>query len=145
VIAIIVVPRVALADQREWYGLQPMASDAAAFALGGTAVDQQSLWSGVAAVFLYALGSPSIHAAHGNVGRALASVGLRIGVPFVGAMIGSANGVTGSGGNKAFNGFKIGGLFGVVVASVLDYTVLSYATSDSHPAALTLSFGGSFR
>ena len=68
------------------YGLQILAVDAAVVA-GSIAAE-----SGEVLVGGYLLGGPLVHAANGNGGRVLASVGLRIALPLGGGLVGAAIG-----------------------------------------------------
>ena len=84
-----------------WYGSQTLAEDGAAAALTSVAMVRlltddnyvtrhfegpsvTGLWIGTA---VFALGTPIVHAAHGHVGRAFGSLGLRIGLPLVFAIL----------------------------------------------------------
>lgn len=88
-------------------------------------------WSEVA---VYALGAPAIHLAHGNGRNALASLGLRVGVPIASAfawlLIGGA--ACGESDNEivpcpvAFAG--LGFAAGIVAAPIVDGTVVGRET-----------------
>src|SRR5689334_1053511 len=80
------------ATKQEWYGWQILASDAATLATTGLLLGtlknedygQFNFYAG------YLVAAPTIHLAHGNVGTALGSFGLRAGLPLVGAFAGCA-------------------------------------------------------
>lgn len=78
---------------KRWYGWQTLSLDAAALGLGvvsfaahdgeGTA----SALLGSGALSTYAFGAPAVHLLRGNEGKALTSLGLRVGVPLLAAGI----------------------------------------------------------
>jgi hypothetical protein len=115
---------------RRWYGWQTLLVDAAAFGIATTTdinVDYLSQPTGVAVVGLYTLGGPGVHLAHGNVGRAIGSFALRLGLPAAGWVIGSA------GGNDV--GSAITGVLlaasGYLAAVAIDASVLSWDIRDA--------------
>lgn len=69
--------------ERSWYGWQILLADAASFACVGV-TEQEACLLG------FALSGPVVHTLHGRPGRGLASLGLRVGLPLIGALIGSA-------------------------------------------------------
>lgn len=72
---------------------------------------------------LYPLVSSIVHVAHGNPGRAAASLVLHIAAPILGALVGSRLNPSCSGGNSDFciaNGLGAGIVGGVIVAAVID-------------------------
>jgi hypothetical protein len=83
-----------------WYGWQTLASDAASIGLirTGFAVGDRSAGSDgsltATSGFIglgtagYLGGAPTVHAFHHNPGRSIASVGLRLGLPLVSAIVG---------------------------------------------------------
>jgi energy-converting hydrogenase Eha subunit A len=87
-----------------------------------------------AAIGLYAVGGPTVHAVHGNSLRAGASVALRLGLPIIGAIVlGAADNCeqTEYEKGKDINHCTIptpviGAGAGAILAMVLDDTVLSY-------------------
>lgn len=64
------------------YRWQLLVTDIASLGLGMATQDGRLMSS------TYVLGAPIVHAAHGNGGRALVSVGLRMGLPVLGALAG---------------------------------------------------------
>lgn len=84
------------------------------------AVDLSSLalaypTQGISAVGLI-IGSPIVHAVHGNWGRAIGSLVLRAGLPVAGGFIGGAGG-------GGWEGLGMGVVLGGVVALVIDYNM----------------------
>jgi hypothetical protein len=71
------------AGARTWYGWQIMLADAASFLCVG-ATEQEACLAG------FALSGPVVHTLHGNPGRGIVSLGLRVGLPIIGGLIGSA-------------------------------------------------------
>jgi hypothetical protein len=79
----------------------------------------------------YSLVPPLIHLAHGHPGKALGSLGLRVGLPAGGGWIGFLIGLVAGGGGLGglFAGvvaFTIGAIGGGVAAQVVDAAVLAY-------------------
>jgi hypothetical protein len=105
--------------------------------LGGVADDYNTtlfVFSGLT----FALGGPTIHAAHGRWGVAVGSLGLRILGPFLGAIVGAQADIrtsTDAAGGEASHdkwgpaGAAIGGL----VASAIDGALIAYDTRPSSP------------
>lgn len=121
---------------REWYGYLTLSSDAAA--VGVLAIGQTSRVSSYrentawVSLFIYGLGAPTIHWAHGNVGTGFASVGLRVGGPIVLGFAGCA--VDGSKGEfGCLGGFALGLLLGTVSAVIVDATALAYKEVELPP------------
>lgn len=102
-----------------WYGWQVLLCDLAAEGFGVAAVLSRSAILLVPSGALHALGGPIVHWSHGNAGRGFASLGLRLGLPLVGALIGAA----------ANNGSSapaiVGGAAGSVVSIALDIAWLA--------------------
>lgn len=72
--------------QREYYGWQVIAADVASLLVGLAMPDGGH--GAIIGVTGYALGGPVIHALHGNNGTAVASLGLRLGLPLAGGLMG---------------------------------------------------------
>ena len=71
------------------YGWQTLAFDGAALAMGLVETTSSSLhFLGPVAVATYVAGGPGVHLHHGHIDRAAGSLGLRVGMPVVGAFIG---------------------------------------------------------
>lgn len=125
--------------ERRWYGWETLTMDAvsiAAMPVAGVGVGG------------YLLGAPIIHAAHDRWGIAAASLGLRVGLPIVGAMAGVKlencpkagqydEGMCGLGG--ALLGMGVG----MLTAIIIDAAVLSYERVPATSANATS--GGSAR
>ena len=124
--------------RRHWYGWQTLLVDAATVALAATVgtVDSgdRQVENVIAGMVLvpYALGGPVVHAAHGQWGRAGASLGLRLGAPTVGALggylVGSASCARPDTSDVpcAAVGAGLGLLAGGAAAIILDAAVLAY-------------------
>ncbi len=117
-----------------WY--QTLGADSVALVFMVAAVSNNGEPTLTLGLGTYLLGAPIIHAAHGRPGRALASVTMRVGLPFVGAMIGAALEPKPNcgpnvdyyecGDDEGPSGEVIlGALLGVVGASVIDATVMA--------------------
>ena len=157
--------------EREWYGWQGLILDAAAIGIfvGGWAADDGNIVG--AGWFTYVLGAPITHWAHGNIGKGFADMGLRIGVPVAGFLVGGLFGFgAGEGGSGAFRNFGahsngpvvgavVGGALGTVAMSALDALVFGYTkarpveraswltwepTLDLRPGRGTAGIGGTF-
>jgi hypothetical protein len=92
-----------------------------------------------AVVFLagYSLGGPTVHWAHGNVGTGFASLGLRVGLPLTGALLGAAAADCGSGGGGEFCGLgevAVGLLLGMGAAIAIDSAVLAREPVEPEPS-----------
>jgi hypothetical protein len=74
--------------ERSWYGWQTLLSDAVSVGLMVSAANGHADERGSVGAFGYALGGPIIHLAHGHAGKAGGSLGLRLGAPVVGVLIG---------------------------------------------------------
>ncbi|MBK8997605.1 MAG: hypothetical protein IPM35_17895 [Myxococcales bacterium] len=73
----------------------------------------------------YLLGPPIVHAAHGHAGKPFASLGLRVGMPIGGAVIGCAAEGDSSGDFGCLAGAASGFALGIVGAIILDATVIA--------------------
>jgi hypothetical protein len=126
-----------------WYGYQTLALDAASVALiyGGANSGGSSGGTALAAlgVMLWVAGGPAVHGLHHQPGRSLASVGLRLGGPLAGALIGVGIGAAvphpSEGTNTAMLpptlvGGLVGFLLGAIGGAVVDDLALAY---DTHP------------
>ncbi len=97
----------------------------------------------------YALGAPIVHWAHGNVGRGFASLGLRLGAPFAGGVVGAAvachssgsdHDVSGLGdGYRCASGIALGSLLGLGAGLVIDHGVLPSTKTVAEPKAVSWS------
>ena len=112
-----------------WYGWQIIPIDATALgviavelALGEDAVPAL----GLIALGAYAVGGPIVHLVHDRPMAALGSFGLRVGMPAVGALLGSAG--ENCKDDKCTGGWPtvLGGLVGALTAMSLDVTLLAH-------------------
>ena len=103
-----------------WYGGTVLMFDGAmiATAVGCAALTQSEGCQ--LPVYGYLLGGPIIHGRHHGWGRALASVGLRLGLPLAGLLLGLSTGS--SDGWPAFGAGAVGAGVGVVAAIAVDAT-----------------------
>jgi hypothetical protein len=130
-------------SSERWYGWQTLSLDViptGIFVAGlATAEDDTTFWLAGSAVF--AVGGPAVHLVHERPLVALASLGLRTGLPALGVAIGMAftdnspppdmPGVEHQP-DEGIQPFLIGGLTGVATASFLDAAFLAYDTSSEH-------------
>ncbi len=139
--------------EREWYGWQILLVDGASF-VGLLAAEGQRA-TGVAdlTVATYFLGGSVVHWAHGSATKGFGSLGLRVGIPLGGAVLGAVIGTAAYGSSNVVCGFPlcspavafgaVGLLLGVVAAPIVDVAVLAYdeqppARSDAHSASSRL-------
>jgi hypothetical protein len=118
------LPAAPAVTESEWYGWQILLADGATF--GMAAVTEQGEialgWIGTGAV---------VHAAHGNYGRSVASVGLRVGLPLLGASAGAASASGCTGDFCGLGDVLVGGLVGMGAAEVIDLVM----ANDEHDIA----------
>jgi hypothetical protein len=114
---------------RRWYGWQTLAFDGAA--IGALALATAAHSEALAAVGLlsYALASPAVHVGHHRPLIALASVGLRIGMPAAGAIITTADDCSGE--LCRLEALAAGMLVGAAGAIAIDAGVLSWDRLES--------------
>jgi hypothetical protein len=122
-------PRVVEARRRShWYGWQTLATDGVTVTLlaSGIAAQRGALVAFGAATF--ALGGPIVHLAHGRGDAAAASLGIRVGVPFVGAFVGAVIEDCRHSDNEGcpLEGAAIGLLAGTGAAMILDTVFLAH-------------------
>ena len=121
-----------------WYGWQTLVSDGISFVAMPTLAASASKTDGASASFTalavggYFLAPPIVHFAHGRAGAGLGSLGLRVAMPFLGAVVGGEAMRKGSCHELCgFNdGTLLGGALGVIGAVAIDATVLSYEQVD---------------
>lgn len=121
---------------RDWYGWQLLINDFVALgALGGAAAAGVKGKTAIAVIvpvaIVYDLGGPTIHWLHQRKAIAGASLGVRIGVPFVGVMAGAA--IAGCGSDESSSatscrsrGAGYGALFGFAAATAIDAAFLAW-------------------
>jgi hypothetical protein len=115
-----------------WYGWQTLLLDvtSAGIGLGGGAAGSSAL--GAIGGVGYVFAPPILHAFHGRPWMTLLDLGMRLGLPIIGAVIGNAT--CGSSSSSSDSGFGcvgplVGGFFvGIGVAVVLDAAALSWET-----------------
>src|SRR3954471_21879997 len=128
-----------------WYGYQTASADATAGALTALSFQTNSGAASWAAIGVYLLGAPLVHAPHQPPLAALESLGLRIGVPLLAAAVGAA---TADCTNRVVNdencefGPSIVGLrVGIVVAAIIDSAAIAWDPPSSpgpyRPAPVT--------
>lgn len=125
------------ATETSWYGWQTLAVDGGSIAMGlalGSAGHGGA--GGVLALGGYVFGGPIVHAAHGHTDAVLGDLGLRLGAPLLGSIVGYGVGVAtfqGCGPSSSFlcgrdwagiGGAVYGGLGGAVTAVILDAALL---------------------
>jgi len=123
---------------RRWYGWQTFSTDGAAGALflGAIAADHNTTLFGFSAL-TFGFGAPAIHVAHGNWELSLASVGMRVFLPFAGALLGSTGDVrtvSDSGSSESSNKWTlVGAGIGGLVAATTDGLLFAYDTRVPKP------------
>jgi hypothetical protein len=120
--------------QRRWYGWQTLISDG--LAIGTVAYAIASADDGeegdsdahlfIAGELTYFLGPPTIHWAHGHVGKGFGSLAIRLGSAVV-AIIGAIQdmSVLGDGDSDPPNGLMVAGALGMIAAIPLDAAVIA--------------------
>jgi hypothetical protein len=151
------------------YGHQTLISDGIAALLIASAFTRDDPYSGlmlvVAGADIYALGGPIVHFANRQVGNGFKSLGLRVGLPYLGAMAGNligpkdqlvCDGGDGCGSSKSSAiGIVVGAGLGAIAAVAIDARFLakkrvtelapSFAPTASYsPAGWSVGLAGSF-
>lgn len=123
-------------EASHWYGWEILIIDASAITLFSmVAFDPDNrepwFWAGATTGWL---GGPIVHAAHGNWGRATGSLGMRIGAPFLGTLIGASMQECSHscGPNEALLGYAIG----AVAAATIDIAVFAHESEEPAPSAV---------
>lgn len=144
-LVILVLPaRVALADTDNGqdeepqlgYGRYTLITDLGSLGIasGGALFPQRAEWFLGAGLTTFALGGPIVHCVHGQYTRSVASLGVRIGLPIAGLLLGDGIQQLTSGGDphpwEAWDGppspwWMVGTLGGFVAASIVDSTILA--------------------
>jgi hypothetical protein len=123
--------------RNNWYGWQVLLADGSWLVLG-PALGSSNKTAEIGATISvggYLLGGPIVHAAHGNPGAALGSLGLRLALPLGGGLLGGTLGYAVFNGSKSqidygglygfYFGFLVGGAVGMITAVVCDVAALS--------------------
>lgn len=129
------------ADDSEWYGYQTLLSDGLAIGIlvGTGKTDHNDL--ALAGLAVYVAGAPIVHLAKGSASRAAKSLGLRVGLPLAGGVVGLA---LGGDGLEALGGAAMGTLLGVISAIAADAIWVANGPDPDDARPRMLSFGGSF-
>ena len=122
-------------EETTWYGWQTLIADGTSLlVLPIVAGVTQSPTLGAVAFGGYVLAPPFIHGAHGRWGIFAASLGLRVGMPVLGGLLGAAAEGGDCGGDICVPvGAAIGVAIGVLGAVALDASLLSYETDEPDP------------
>ncbi|MGH7435363.1 MAG: hypothetical protein ACRENE_06790 [Polyangiaceae bacterium] len=123
--------------QRTWYGWQTLLVDGASFLIlfAGTGLAGQTETRGegqaLAGLFLvgYLGGGPTVHWAHGHVGRGFGSLGLRVGLPMGGALLGLLAAASSPASNNGLTGIAdigLGFVLGIIAAPIVDAAWLAF-------------------
>ncbi len=109
-------PAVKVPTATEWYGWQIAAADAAAFGMAAATEHGEIAlaWIGTGA---------AVHAAHHNYGRSFLSVGMRVGLPILGASLGEASAKGCQGELCDLGPMLLGGLVGMGAAELIDLAI----------------------
>lgn len=123
------LPSEAPRESTRWYGWQTLLTDGAAltFLFAVATADRASTEEAfvAASVGTYLLGGPIVHAGHGNWGRAVGSLGLRVGAPMLGAGVGSALEDCSGGDFCGLAGAVFGGAVGLLAAVTIDSAAIA--------------------
>jgi hypothetical protein len=121
-------------QETSWYGWQTLIADGTSvLVLPIVAGVSQSPTLGGIALGGYFLAPPFIHGAHGRWGMFAASLGLRVGMPIVGGLLGAAAQGDCSGELCIPVGAAIGVAIGALGAVALDASLLAYETVEPDP------------
>ncbi|EYF03516.1 hypothetical protein [Chondromyces apiculatus] len=120
--------------EEQWYGWQNLIGLGAAYSLVGVglALDEDTEWIAAVGLGVYALSGPIIHLAHQRPTEGGMSLGLNVGLPLGGALlgvgiacgVGTCRGLRGP--LKAAETAIILGAVGMLTANVIDVAVLSF-------------------
>lgn len=124
-------PREPPLSRRTWYGWQSITADglATAMIMGGSG------WT-LAGIGTYVLGGPIIHLTHGHVLRSVGSLGLRIGAPLMGVVVGCSASARSE--SSCDIGALVGSLVGLAAASAVDAS-FAYDAEPHRPMPATAS------
>lgn len=116
--------------QREYYGWQVLGADMASLLVGLAITDSGT--GALTGMTGYALGGPIIHATHRNYGTAVASLGLRLGLPMAGGLMGrGVYSIEHEGEDWDVLAYMAAGVvLGAITAAMLDWAILGW--TDKH-------------
>jgi hypothetical protein len=80
----------------KWYGAQTLAFDGASLAILALGISEQEEFPAGLGAIGFLIATPIVHAAHRKGGRAWGSLGLRVALPSVGAIVSSENPLVGT-------------------------------------------------
>jgi hypothetical protein len=128
---------------RTWYGWQILAVDGGSLALILAGAGSQSTQFITDLGLLgYVAGGPTVHWAHGNVGKGFGSLGLRLGLPLGGLLLGvaMAGGSCGTGNScdNAILDIVLGFGIGFIAAPIIDVAALAYDDAPPKTPSATL-------
>ena len=119
------------------YGWQIVLADVGGLVVAGVV---GAAGGGGASVAPYFLASPIVHGVHGNSGKAIGSLGLHLGLPIVGMLVG-----VGVGGHNCdsdacgLGGLVLGMMGGMVAATVVDAAWLAHTTVEVDSSQVSLA------
>lgn len=126
--------------KRRWYGYQTMLADWPALALVIAGVESEQTAATVAGASLWVVGGPLIHVAHGNLGRGLLSLSLRVGGPALGAVSLGWSCIPAHGTAPICPiALELGVVLGAMTAHVLDVTLFAWDEPKPTRASAQLS------
>jgi hypothetical protein len=122
--------------ENHWYGWQTLVVDAGWIMLGVLGSGSNSSAVSVVGIVTYFLGGPVVHWAHGHGAKGAIDLGIRLGAPVVGALLGLGIGgladhghtISSDGGGAtdgAIVGAVLGAFIGLVGAITVDAAVLA--------------------
>jgi hypothetical protein len=132
-----------------WYGWQTLAADGGAVFLflsslalldgGDDGASTVVAWTSLG---VYVLGGPVVHGFHGHAGKAAGSLGIRVGAPLVGGILGAGI-LSGCKKHESDDLCELGGaawgiLLGSAAAMALDAAVLAHEFAPTKPATVGL-------
>jgi hypothetical protein len=126
--------------QRTWYGGPIVGADAGFVALTAASLVTRKENPELAdllittAVVDYYLGGPIVHWDYGHGGRGFGSLALRAGLPITGILLGGAVGLSV---NSVGEGVGVGFLGGIVMAPILDASLLAWHMEEPDSATAT--------
>lgn len=135
---------VAVRGRRNWYGWQVLLVDVGSIAVNVVGIVAESrVLSGVGAIAQF-IGAPIVHWTHRRVGFGFASLGVRLGLPLLGALVGYTENACptdsygtrrcGSGGIDPALAILLGAGIGQIVASIVDIAAFSTETVEGGQA-----------